>query len=172
MTLINFGYDSGGGFLANSWSHNKYSLLEEILYTIMPGISFSLFITFFFLDGTSIKSKFVTSMGLSFIYLLFYFIGCFSFGLLNVLTGGIGTLIIKKYLINTLQIKILYLFLIGCTCGVIGLILSYRFSDPSSTSDIGLTILFACLPWQVIIGLILIFFNKTNETDINESEAK
>jgi hypothetical protein len=96
IPLLQFGYASGGGFLANvAWQEHKYSNLEMILYQLLPGITFTLYFVLFFLGKTSIKIKILSVIFLIFVYLLIYVGACFTFGLVDVVTGGLGALFIK-----------------------------------------------------------------------------
>jgi hypothetical protein len=161
LILVPYGYRSGQAgpgfeYLGTQWTEEKYSDLQNFIYQAFPGILFSVYVVVFFFAKSTLTEQFLNIAMLFFMYVLFYYVGMFSLGILNILTGGIGALCINNLLSKKILRSKSHVFLVGMAASTFGLICAYYFSDPDNTNKLGLTIILSCLPWQIIIGFLLL----------------
>ena len=173
LTLITLGCDKDPdteyfGIISNE--NNLYQLLFFLIETI-PGITYSIYLSIFFVKRDS-KEKLPHILVLYFTYFLSYLIGMGSLGLFNIISGGIGAVIINSVLPNTYKFKNWSLFFIGALLGLLGLIGAYLLFNPEESCDREKFILVTTIPWQIVIGILLIKKTKPQiSAEINKQKS-
>lgn len=158
--IILFGYKEDSYMYAKS----NYNHFEIIIFQPAPGIVYTAFLVLFFFEKIEIKIKIFVIFYPLVIYILSYFGGVYTFGLLNIITGGVRFLLIQAMLPEKLLIHGIFIFLIGAAAaGYIGFMIFRRLPEGGNVHRWGWIILSSCLPWQIIVGLLLIFVPKQKE---------
>lgn len=88
-----------------------------------------------------------------------------TYGFSIVITGGLGFLFISTLIKPKMSIHGFFIFLIGAAAELLGIFIFWQFPDAKIINKNGWIILVGCLPWQIIVGLSLIFLPKPNEKE-------
>lgn len=173
VTLFSYGYkcyQTGPGFeyLGYYECTPNYSFVGAVIRETLPGLLFSFYVVYYFIEDRRINRKIFHFAGLYLFYLVTWFVARPSFGLLNIATGAIGLYIVNKSIQTKYQYRAWFVISIGALTGLLGLLAVYQLgslSGPQPTQYTGLTYLFACLPWQISSGTLLIYKKLKSPND-------